>query len=214
MYKWDNIETKVELEFVLDRLKEKFNGIKIKRIFSFDDGIPRKIEDKIVYDTMTQPLYILFENKYALIMDFTNYSEIYIEYRKLTASELKESISSVTKKEIDYLNSYREIYNFSFDDKNHFKKIEEIKINGCYDKICDMKVNGFHTEYEKWINNGNGASLITIPKGGDYFDRITIILGNGIEISMCPKDAEMDGYYDLIIEDPCNCIKYDSKKLT
>lgn len=42
MCKWEDIQTKTELEFVLDALKRKIENSNIKRIFSFDDAIPRK----------------------------------------------------------------------------------------------------------------------------------------------------------------------------
>lgn len=55
--------------------------------------------------------------------------------------------------------------------------------------------------------------MITIPAGGDYFKSITFILNNGIEISICPQPTEMDGYYDLIIKDTYNIIKYSNKEI-
>lgn len=55
--------------------------------------------------------------------------------------------------------------------------------------------------------------MITIPAGGDYFKSIQFILNNGIKINMCPQDAEMDGYYDLIIEDGNNIIKYRNDEI-
>jgi hypothetical protein len=55
--------------------------------------------------------------------------------------------------------------------------------------------------------------MITIPAGGDYFKSIKFILNNGIEISMCPQDAVMDGYYDLIIEDKNSIINYKSEEI-
>ena len=52
--------------------------------------------------------------------------------------------------------------------------------------------------------------MITIPTSGDYFKSIKFILNNGIKIKMRPQDDEMDGCYDLIIEDGNNVIKYRS----
>lgn len=59
MYKWEDIQTKTELEFVLDVLKEKIGDSSIKRIYSLDDAIPRKENNKIEYTTLEDPLYIL-----------------------------------------------------------------------------------------------------------------------------------------------------------
>lgn len=55
--------------------------------------------------------------------------------------------------------------------------------------------------------------MITIPAGGDYFKSIKFILNNGIKIKMRPQDAEMDGYYYLIIEGGNNIIKYRSDEI-
>lgn len=90
---------------------------------------------------------------------------------------------------------------------------EIIEIHGNYDRISDIQIDGFDCSYEKWISNGSISSMITIPAGGDYFKSIKFILNNGIKISICPQDAEMDGYYDLIIEDDNDIIKYRSEEM-
>lgn len=90
---------------------------------------------------------------------------------------------------------------------------EIIEIHGNYDKISDMQIEGFNYSYEKWISDGRSSSMITIPAGGDYFKSIQFILNNGIKINVCPQDAEMDGYYDLIIEDGNNIIKYRNDEI-
>lgn len=218
MFKWEDIQTKTELEFVVDVLKEKTKNSKIERIFSFDDAIPRKNNDMIEYTTLEEPLYILFDNKSCIVIEFTNYSCINLDYRKITSDEVKKSIGNITNNNIDYLNNYHEIYGWDFDENQNriedsfkIKTITEIK--GNYDRINDIKIEGFSDSYEKWISNGNVSSMITIPAGGDYFKSITFILNNGIEISICPQPAEMDGYYDLIIKDTNNIIKYSNKKI-
>lgn len=92
MYKWEDIQTKTELEFVLDVLKEKIGDSSIKRIYSLDDTIPRKENNKIEYTTLEDPLYILFDNDYCLIIEFTDYSSIYLDYRKITPEEIKQGV--------------------------------------------------------------------------------------------------------------------------
>ncbi|MDD4795875.1 MAG: hypothetical protein PHG03_04905 [Bacilli bacterium] len=215
MYKWDGIQTKTELEIILDVLKEKIKDLKIQRIFSFDDGTPRMKNDIIFYNTLEESLYILFDNDYCLIIDFVFYSSIYIEYRKLTKEELNQSISSVSNKEMDYFNSHHEIYSWDFDEnRNRIESSLDVKyivdINGKYDEIYDIQVNGFSHEYDKWISDSPGSSIVTIPAGGDYFDSIKTILCNGIEISVCPQTAYDDGYYDLKIRDPKNCMNFNN----
>ena len=218
MCKWEDIQTKTELEFVFKIIKEKIGDSSIKRIFSFDDAIPRKNNNKIEYNTLEEPLYILFDNDYCLIIEFTNYSSIYLDYRKTTSEEIKQTIGSVSNKNIDYLNNYHRIHGWDFDDKRNriedsFGMKEIIEIHGNYDKISDIQIDGFNDSYEKWISDGSSSSMITIPAGGDYFKSIKFILNNGIKIKMRPQDAEMDGYYDLIIEDGNNIIKYRSDEI-
>lgn len=218
MCKWEDIQTKTELEFVLDVLKEKIGNNSIKRIFSFDDAIPEKENNIIEYNTLEEPLYILFDNNYCLIIEFTNYSSIYLDYRKITSEEINRSIGSVSNKDIDYLNNYHEIHGWDFDENRNrieesFEMKKTIEIHGSYDKIRDIQIGGFNTSYEKWISNGSVSSMITIPAGGDYFKSIKIVLNNGIEINMCPQETEMDGYYDLKIEDNNSIIKFKSEEI-
>lgn len=218
MCKWEDIQTKTELKFIVDVLIEKTKNSNIERIFSFDDAIPRNNIDIIEYTTLEEPLYILFDNKYCLIIEFTNYSSINLVYRKITSDEIKQSIRNISNKNIDYLNNYHEIYGWDFDDNRNriedsfkIKTITEIK--GNYDRINDIQIDGFSDSYEKWISNGRVSSMITIPAGGDYFKSIAFILNNGIEISICPQPAEMDGYYDLIIKNINNIIGYSNREI-
>lgn len=83
-----------------------------------------------------------------------------------------------------------------------------VKLSGKYDAIDDIQVNGFNSEYSKWIYDGRWNDIITIPAGGDYFNSIKIILKNGITISMNPLPLEIGGEYNLIIEDKNNQLNY------
>jgi len=183
MLKWENIQTKTELEYIIGVLKEKISCLEIKRIFSFYPEIPAKIDNEIVYKALIDPLYILFNDDYCLIINFIYYSEIYIEYRKLTDEERNQFINTIYNEEIDYF-------------------------RGKYDAIDDIQVNGFNSEYSKWIYDGRWNDIITIPAGGDYFNSIKIILKNGITISMNPLPLEIGGEYNLIIEDKNNQLNY------
>ena len=76
MYKWNYIQTKTELEFIFDILKEQIKGLKVKRIFSFENTVPKKVGEKIIYNTLDEPLYILFDissqSFIVAIYDFLN----------------------------------------------------------------------------------------------------------------------------------------------
>lgn len=163
-----------------------------------------KNNNELEYNTLEEPFYILFDNDYCLIIEFTNYSSIYLDYRKMTPEKIKQAIGNVLNKDIDYLNNYHRIHGWNFDDKRNriedsFGMKEIIEIHGNYDKIRDIQIDGFNDSYEKWISDGSSSSMITIPAGGDYFKSIKFILNNGIKIKMRPQDDEIDGYYDLII---------------
>lgn len=177
-----------------------------------------KNNNKIEYNTLEEPLYILFDNDYFLIIEYTDYSITYLDYRKITLERIKQAIGSASNKDIDYLNNYHRIHGWDFDENRN--RIEDnsgtkeiIEIHGNYDKIRDIQIDGFNDSYEKWISNGRSSSMITIPAGGDYFKSIKFILNNGIKIKMRPQDAEMDGYYDLTIEDGNNIIKYRNDEI-
>lgn len=136
----------------------------------------------------------------------------------MTPEKIKQAIGSVSNKDIDYLNNYHRIHGWDFDDNRNriedsFGMKEIIEIHGNYDKIRNIQIDGFNDSYEKWISDGSSSSMITIPAGGDYFKSIKFILNNGIKIKMRSQDAEMDGYYDLIIEDGNNIIKYRNDEI-
>lgn len=213
MLKWENIQTKTELEYIIGVLKEKISCLEIKRIFSFYPEIPAKIDNEIVYKALIDPLYILFNDDYCLIINFIYYSKIYIEYRKLTDEERNQFINTIYNEEIDYFNNYSEVDGWDFDENRHriegslrVRKI--VKLSGKYDAIDDIQVNGFNSEYSKWIYDGRWNDIITIPAGGDYFNSIKIILKNGITISMNQLPLEIGGEYNLIIEDKNNQLNY------
>lgn len=131
----------------------------------------------------------------------------------MTEEEQKMSISNISKNEIDYLNGHHEIFSWDFDENNNridesFRVKHVIDISGQYDEIESFSVNEFHDEYDKWISNGSISSIIIIPAGGDYFNKLTIYLKNGIQIEMLLQNADDDGYYDLKICDKNNIIKY------
>lgn len=107
MLKWENIQTKTELEYIIGVLKEKISCLEIKRIFSFYPEIPAKIDNEIVYKALIDPLYILFNDDYCLIINFIYYLKIYIEYRKLTDEERNQFINTIYNEEIDYFNSIK-----------------------------------------------------------------------------------------------------------
>lgn len=201
MYYWNKIETKTEADFIFNILKEKIGNSKITGIFSFDDSIPENKNNKIEYNSLAEPLYILFDNDYCLIIDFVFYSSLNVEYRKLKTEE----INNISQNKIDFFNSHHEVYGWDFDKNGNrieesFKIKHVIDISGQYDEILKFEINGFHDEYFKWINNGINSSLIKIPAGGDYFSQLKIILNNGIKIIICPQPTESDGYYDLILD--------------
>lgn len=217
MYKWDDVQIKTELEFVLKVIKNKISDSRIKRIFSYDDGIPKAVDRNIVYKLLDEPLYILFEDNWCLIITFLFYSEISIEYREINSEELRDSISMVNKKEIDYFNNHHEVYGWDFDEnKNRIEESFSVKhiidIKGEYDCINDFKVRGFRDGFKKWVYDGRGSGIITVPAGGDYFDALTIILNNGIEIGIYPEDAYSDGYYELVFKDPNHCLEFNQEE--
>ena len=127
--------------------------------------------------------------------------------------ERNQFINTIYNEEIDYFNNYSEVDGWDFDENRHriegslrVRKI--VKLSGKYDAIDDIQVNGFNSEYSKWIYDGRWNDIITIPAGGDYFNSIKIILKNGITISMNPLPLEIGGEYNLIIEDKNNQLNY------
>lgn len=218
-YEWNNIQIKTELEYVLDAIvNTRIQNKSIKRIFSEDNGCPIRTSNGFYYHLMQHPLYIEFEDNWCLVFYFVFYSEIYIEYRKMRPDDIEKGKDRYNKNEIDYFNKHDEIYGDDFDeDGNRIKGSNRVKrtidINGEYGKVSHFQVHGFNGEYEKWVSDGSVSDIITVPAGGDYFDSLTFILDSGVEVSICPEDAYMDGYYDLEIVDRFKRISVKEQEL-
>ena len=214
---WNNIQTRTEVNFILDSILKEIQDKKIKRIFSLEEIILEK-RDKLYYENdMKDPIYILFDDDYCLILNFPFYSDLSIEYRKLSDSEYRRSISTISQDELDIINGHHEIYSWDFnpdgsriEESFGVKKIYDIQ--GTYGNIIDYSVSSFHEEYEKWVNGCDQSSMITIPAGGDYYNQITFYMNNGLEFMIKPQTADSDGYYDLNINDKNNVIEYQKKE--
>lgn len=108
-----------------------------------------KNNNELEYNTLEEPFYILFDNDYFLIIEYTDYSITYLDYRKITLERIKQAIGSASNKDIDYLNNYHRIHGWDFDENRNriedsFGMKEIIEIHGNYDKISDIQIDGFN----------------------------------------------------------------------
>lgn len=117
----------------------------------------------------------MFEDNTCLIIGLTDRSSAWIKYVTLS------------KEEPEKYNTINDMFKFN-------------NVDFEYDSIIGFEVNSFSKEFDKWISNGNTSNMITIPAGGDYFDKIKILLKNNTKICLQAEDAISDGYCDIWIE--------------
>lgn len=214
MYKWDNVQTKTEMEFVLSCIKDKINSSKIKRIFDLEGGYGEHIKENCVNVTLDDEVYIEFENNNCLIINLTQESDAYIEYRELTDDE-KNRFSLLPDASKDLFNSHHEIHDWDTKADGSREPSKEpyktTNISLKYDEISSFEVIGFNHSFEKWISKGEGLTEIEIPAGGDYFNQINIVLKNGVTIYLAAEEAIFDGYADIWVDDKSGNLIIDEK---
>lgn len=177
MYKWNNVQTKTEMEFVLKCIKEKIYSKRIKRIFDLDGSFAENIKENYVNVTIDNEIYIEFENNYCLIINLTQESDADIEYRELTDDE-KNRFSLLPDESKDLFNCHHEVHDWNTNEDGGREPSEEpykvTDISLKYDVVSSFEVVGFDHSFEKWISTGNGCTQIDIPAGGDYLSLIHI----------------------------------------
>ncbi len=214
MLRWESLQTKTETEFAFTYILKAAKDARIERVFTLENSCgPRLSKDGVTYSTLRGKLYILFENQMCLIIYTTTESEIYeLEFRPLTDEE-KRQYDSLDESSQDMFNTHIEIYGWLFDEdgsriESSFKirEIEDIRLQ--YASIQQVRIHGFKHEFEKWVykggypNDGGSHELITIPAGGDYFDKIEFILSNEVHITVSGEPAMSDGYFDVWCSGP------------
>lgn len=175
MFEWGDIGTKTETEFVLKCIYEKIWNKKIIKVFDLYGDIFDWNKKDNSYVCTDDDVYIMFEDNTCLIIGLTDRSSAWIKYVILS------------KEELEKYNTINDMFKFN-------------NVDFEYDSIIGFEVNSFSNEFDKWISNGNTSNMITIPAGGDYFDKIKIILKNNTKICLQAEDAISDGYCDIWIE--------------
>lgn len=172
MFDWKAIGTKTEMKFILDCIMKKIDGKRIIKIF---EPYGLYLDSNKKYISTDEKIYVIFDDNTCLIVDMKNIGSACISY--------------VSTNDIDVENYH--LINDMFKTEN-----EELE----YGSIIKFEVNGFNHEFDKWISNGNTSSMIRMPAGGDYFDKITMILDSGKKVCIKSEDAIMDGYCDIWME--------------
>ena len=210
MFEWGSIQSKNEMEFVLDCILKEIKNRKAIKIFGLGNEIAQANSSGVIGCTIDDELYIQFDNGKNLVINFTQQSDAFIEYRELTQEENERY--EITEKP-DLFNCHHEIHTWEKDQNGHptipsKEPFEIYDINLKYDLIIDYEIHGFNHSYDKWVSNGNTSYMITIPEGGDYFDRIDLIMKNGARICIYAEDAIFDGCANVWIEDKNNNLTY------
>ena len=167
---------------------KELGDVKIKMIFSNCptcgnvDGFRRYEEDT--------PIYILFENRQCLIIDYRFVDALRVEFRPLNEEE-----NSIFERQPikDYFNCTTEIHSWT---KN---EVGEVVVGGVchteiisleYDSLISVAIRPVTTQYSKWTRDGLDYAIPTAKT----FDEIRFTMKNGNSFAVCPEDADMDGY--------------------
>ena len=169
-----------------DTIMKKQNNNPIIKVYSKNYDCPDDTE-KRRYD-IDNEFYILFENQYALIIDYRNIDSLYIEYKKLSKDELEKAAKMDCK---DFFNRTDEVYHY-----NTMKMSRRITSIFEYGYINDIKYNKVNNKYEVWEN----STTIEKDPNEETFDEIILILDNNNEIHIYPEPALSDGYVDIWCE--------------
>lgn len=177
-----NLTKKSDAQNYFDKIIAELDNVTIIKVCSFDDS-----GDDNRY-SIEEPLYIIFNNKKALIIEYYFIDGLSVEYRNLTEEEIHKFSTIDTK---DFFNRTEEIYDY------HTKNIKRRNsLRFSYDVIDSININNVNSQYYIWENN----KLISNEPTNETFDKITLSLRNGNKISFCPEPSEMDGYLDVWAE--------------
>ena len=138
----------------------------------------------VVY-MLDMPLSIIFENGKALVIEYYNVCNIYVEYRELTDSE-KEELSKIYNN--DFFNVVYDIYDY-----NTTRISKRITLNMEYDVIEKVDVCYFEGDYDKWEN----GVIVTKEGTEENFGEIILRMKNGKTIHILAQPADSDGYFDV-----------------
>lgn len=170
---------KSDAQNYFNKVLQELDKTPIIKVCSLDDS-----GDDNKY-SIDEPLYIIFSNKKALIIEYYFIDNLSIEYRDLTEDEIHKFASIDIR---DFFNRTEEIYDY------HTKNMDRrnsLRFN--YDMIATIDFDNVNEEYYIW---SDGKLILTKPTS-ETFDKITFNLKNGNEISLCPEPADMDGYLDV-----------------
>lgn len=153
---------KCDAQNYFEKIIKELNNTQITKVCSFDIS---GYNDKYSIDN---PLFIIFNNKKALIIEYYFIDELSIEYRNLTEQEIyKLSTINIS----DFFNRTEEIYDY------HTKNIKERNsLRFSYDAIDNISINNVNEKYYyKWENN----HLVSKEPTNETFDTIIFNLKNG-----------------------------------
>ena len=138
--------------------------------------------------SIDEPLYIIFSNKKALIIEYYFIDALSGEYRSVTEDE-RHKFSTIDIK--DFFNRTDDIYDY------HTQNIKSrVSLRFSYDELDSVNINNVNEKYYIWSNK----ALILNEPTNETFDKIIFNLKNGNKIILCPQSAEMDGYLDVWAE--------------
>lgn len=170
-----------ELQAYMDRIVSE-NHISVVKVCSQSQSSSTYTPIRYMVD---EPLYIIFENGMALVLEYYNVYNIDVEYRELTDEEA-EDLSKIYNN--DFFNVVYDVYNY---EPRRLSK--RITLNMEYDVLEKVDVHFFEGDYEKWED----GKIITKEGTEENFGEIVFTMKNGNTIHLMAEDAMMDGYMSV-----------------
>lgn len=164
-----SIKNKDELQKYFNSILKEIEGVSIKSILS-KGGFYTK--DHVYVADM--PLYINLENGKTIVLEYYEIDKLQIDY---IDSSLIENDNNV------------EVFNFDKTAENNQIFYSRL----AYGAIKEIKIRSVKEKYNSWIN----GDIKEVEPTEETFDQIQVFMDNGIDFSLCPEDAEQDGYLDV-----------------
>lgn len=176
----------------LTTVLQKAKGQKIKAVFSLTHMSWHTSELTRTY-WINDSIYILFEDDMALIINYLYMDALALEYRPLTSDEKEKYTDGCAegRLEEDWFNCVTAHVNRA---NGKARRLQKCTLE--YGRIVGFVLYPVSGKYLKWVNvpERSTPALTYVDATEETFDEIEFLMDNGKRISLCPDEADSDGY--------------------
>lgn len=180
-----DLPKKSQAEEFFNTVVEEMKGVPIKAIFSLSSISFSGGRGLRVFNSGDAQVFVMFENEQCLVLEYPFIDSLGAELRKMTSEELKW-YTDEEHQEKDWFNAVYKWKNY-LTDKEFNTEIYSLE----YSTIEKISLRSVTEKYDKWLSN---SDIDLVDPTDETFDEITITMGNGKSIFICPEWALFDGY--------------------